>query len=197
MKGEKQFRRVIKFGGSLFDLPFWILDVARWIDDQPVATTLIVVGGGEPIDDVAAEQWRRGMSDAEAHWRCIGVMGDHARSLATLKPDWPLVSDPRELETATASTFVLEADAFMRGADAALGTRALPESWDVSSDSIAARAAELFAADELVLLKSVLPADIGGAGDYVDRYFVETSKKIPRIRCVNFRNPAHPEADWR
>jgi 5-(aminomethyl)-3-furanmethanol phosphate kinase len=190
--------RVVKFGGSMFDLPFWMLDVERWIAGQPVATTLVVVGGGEAIDDVAAEQWRSGMSDADAHWQCIRVMGDYARSLTRLLPEWRLVSDPRELDAAAAgSTFVIEADVFMRGPDAALGGGALPESWDVSSDSIAARAAELFAADELVLLKSTLPDDLDKLGDYVDRYFAEAAKQVPAIRFVYFRNPAFPEVRWR
>jgi aspartokinase-like uncharacterized kinase len=211
MTGVKVPRRVVKIGGSLFACSSWMVDihtlhvdwtwvadVERWLHLQPAATNLVVMGGGEEVDEVAVDQKKDGFSDAEAHWRCIHVMSNHARSLADYVKAWPIVSDPRELDvTGIATTFLLDADGFMQAVDAVLGVRALPESWDVSSDSIAARAAELFAADELVLLKSALPNDIGDLGDYVDPYFPEASHKIPSIRFVNLRDPAFPEVQWR
>jgi 5-(aminomethyl)-3-furanmethanol phosphate kinase len=211
MSGTKAPRRVVKIGGSLFDHPAWmddlgqlaenrtwVDDVERWIRSQPAATTLVVMGGGDAVDEVAAEQRTAGFSDAEAHWRCIRVMALHARRMAERMPAWPLILDPRELDGAVVgSTFVLRADAFMEAVDAVLGLGALPESWDVSSDSIAARAAELFAADELVLLKSALPGDMRKLGNYVDPYFAEAAKHLRAIRFVNLRDSAFPEVRLR
>jgi aspartokinase-like uncharacterized kinase len=175
----------------------WVDYVEQWMRVQPAAVTLVVMGGGDEIDDVAAEQKKSGMSDAEAHWRCIRVMASNARRMAE-RMKWPMASDPRELDGAAAgSTFVLEADAFMEAVDRPLGVGALPESWDVTSDSIAARAAELFATDELVLLKSKLPDDVRNLGDYVDPYFAEASRPIPQIRFVNLRDSPFPEIRWR
>jgi aspartokinase-like uncharacterized kinase len=55
---------------------------------------------------------------------------------------------------------ILDGLAFARGDEARAGC--LPHSWDVTSDSLAARAARLFAADRLVLLKATgLPAGVG------------------------------------
>jgi 5-(aminomethyl)-3-furanmethanol phosphate kinase len=210
MNDSKISRRVVKVGGSLvdpdrahdvgpsFEELSWPRNVRRWISAQPSKTTLIVIGGGQAVDDVQAEQRRSGLSDAEAHWRCIRVMGDRARLLAEWMPAWRLVSDPRDIvEFDAGVTLVIEAVAFMEDVDAALGLGALPESWDVSSDSIAARAAELFAADELVLLKSTLPNAIDQLGDYVDPYFAEAARRLPNIRFVNLRHPAFPEVRWR
>jgi hypothetical protein len=86
---------------------------------------------------------------------------------------------------------------FLRGPDAALGAAALPQTWDVSSDSIAARVAELIAADELVLLKSALPGDAMNLADYVDPYFATASAKLRSIRFVNLAERSFPELRYR
>ncbi len=70
-------------------------------------------------------------------------------------------------------------------------TQDLPQTWDVTSDSIAARLAKELRADELVLLKSQdAPcqdsqrlSDVG----YVDPRFPHVACGIPRIRYVNLR----------
>jgi aspartokinase-like uncharacterized kinase len=194
MSGRRLPRVVVKVGGSLFTDTDWFDLLLQWLHRQTAATGIVVLGGGEAVDAVQAEQSTIGTSDSEAHWRCIRVMGDHARSLAEKMPAWRLISDPREMnDYPDFKGFILEADAFMEAVDAALGPRALPESWDVSSDSIAARAAELFEADELVLLKSTLPRDVHALGDYVDPYFAEASRNLPSIRFVNLRDPAFPQ----
>ena len=72
-----------------------------------------------------------------------------------------------------------------------MGDDALPASWDVTSDSIAARIAALSRASRLTLLKSALPP--GGtiaaatAAGYVDRYFPQACRAIERVDCVNLR----------
>jgi hypothetical protein len=71
----------------------------------------------------------------------------------------------------------------------------LPFSWDVTSDSIAAYVATLCGASELVLLKSTLPSagytqsELTEVG-YVDRYFDDAARKLPRVVCVDFRSAA-------
>ncbi|MDX1962327.1 MAG: hypothetical protein SFX18_04195 [Pirellulales bacterium] len=72
--------------------------------------------------------------------------------------------------------------------------QALPATWDVTSDSIAAWAARELAAEELVLLKSCLPdVDIAtenvypliAESGYVDRYFPVLAKNLPSVRFVD------------
>jgi hypothetical protein len=77
----------------------------------------------------------------------------------------------------------------------------LPATWEVTSDSIAGRAAEHTGARELVLLKSALPADRSSldaavAAGYIDSMFPEVGRHVPRIRYVNLRDPAFPELTW-
>ena len=79
----------------------------------------------------------------------------------------------------------------MREEDPRYAVGPLPESWDVTSDSIAARLAEIIAADELVLLKSAPAApgllhEIAAAG-YVDNFFPQAAEGLMRVRFANLR----------
>jgi aspartokinase-like uncharacterized kinase len=70
----------------------------------------------------------------------------------------------------------------------------LPPSWDVTSDSIAARVAHLLRARELVLLKSApLPPrvdrDEAARLGLVDPAFPEISSRLARVFYVNLREP--------
>jgi hypothetical protein len=71
------------------------------------------------------------------------------------------------------------------------GTK-LPTSASVTSDSIAARLAEVLHADELVLLKSRLPESSSIASEsqagYVDEFFPTIAGMLRRTRCVNLRD---------
>ena len=85
---------------------------------------------------------------------------------------------------------ILDAYAFMSGDD--LDAGALPHSWNVTSDSVAARLAEILDAD-LVLLKSMAPPsnsirDWASAG-YVDPFFptiIERAKL--NVQAVNLKS---------
>jgi aspartokinase-like uncharacterized kinase len=76
----------------------------------------------------------------------------------------------------------------------------LPHPWQATSDSIAARLAEVLAAD-LVLLKSANPPvkrpEVGdratwlaelAAREYVDAWFPQAAASIRRVEMVNLRN---------
>lgn len=76
----------------------------------------------------------------------------------------------------------------------ARGASPLAATWEVSSDSIAARLAVVVAAEELVLLKSALPADVRNLGDFVDAAFDQTSRDVNVIRFVNLRDTGFAEA---
>jgi aspartokinase-like uncharacterized kinase len=79
---------------------------------------------------------------------------------------------------------------FLRAVEPRLPGTRLPESWDVTSDAIAARLAIVLGADELVLLKSVLPAPTAhvkhlAATGYVDRFCRELAEELPTTRAVD------------
>ena len=77
-----------------------------------------------------------------------------------------------------------------------LGKAPLPATWDVSSDSIAARLAALSGAQELVLLKSAFPSSSRPAElvrlGFVDRVFPKALEGVARARIVNLRDDAFP-----
>ncbi len=64
--------------------------------------------------------------------------------------------------------------------------QSLPHSWSVTTDSIAARIADVLQADELVLLKSSEPPDDPDEmRGYVDEYFPIAARNLKKIRFVN------------
>lgn len=97
---------------------------------------------------------------------------------------------------------ILDPWSFLREEEPQLDGLALPESWQVTSDSIAARFAQAIGAAELVLLKSALPdatwtlADAAAAG-YVDACLPRIAHLTPMIRCVNLRAEGFPQSIWR
>ena len=97
-------------------------------------------------------------------------------------------SDVEQLQICDTRRLVLEA-----------GERGeLPESWEVTSDSIAAHLAEKLSADELVLLKSMLPERAAAprelaAAEIVDEFFPRAAERFwaavnGRVRLVNLRD---------
>jgi hypothetical protein len=101
-------------------------------------------------------------------------------------------------ETIAAGRLVLfEPEQFLREVEPKLVSRPLPHTWDVTSDSIAARLAAVLQACELVLLKSTLPQpgteiDRAAAEGYVDRYFPVAARGLA-VRAVNLRDDAFAE----
>lgn len=186
-----QLVRVVKVGGSLFDLPDLGARLANWLESEPAATNVLLAGGGDRADAVRASQQRKGFDDVAAHWRCIEVLNETAEWLASLGPGWRLVSRLDDVLKGE-GTFVFQPKHFLREFEPTLPGPTLPCNWDATSDSIAARLAVALAADELVLLKSCPPpktdnlaalAEVG----YVDRFFPNVGAHLKRIRFVDLR----------
>ena len=191
--------RIVKLGGSLLDLPGLIPRFRGWLNRQAACTTVLVVGGGTLADQIRDRHRQQRLSDSEAHWLCVRAMRSQAAAVLGQLHDaewagpfarWSVKALDRERHPAP-SLSVLDPWQFLRDEEPLLAARPLPESWDVTSDSIAARAAALADADELVLLKSATPpaqdllqlAEIG----YVDRYFPQAARGVAQLRFVNMR----------
>jgi aspartokinase-like uncharacterized kinase len=185
-------QRVVKVGGSLFTfcgLPSALRD---WLAEQPPATNILVAGGGEMADVVRGWDARFRLGETSSHWLCVEVLRVTARLLAELLPECQLITDFDQLrrvgQDSPGSTVVFCPAQFLRAVEAALGLPPLPQTWDVTSDSLAARLAEGLGAYELVLLKSGDPPASGDVGtDYVDRHFATTASQLPAVRFVNLR----------
>jgi aspartokinase-like uncharacterized kinase len=188
--------RVIKLGGSLFDGADLAARLRRWLSAQPPATNVVIAGGGSIVEQVRAFDRRYSLSPAAAHWLAIRAMSLTATLAAELLPEASLVSSLEELRSATSSgLLIFEVDRFLR--EDQNGASPLPCSWELTSDSIAARVATVVGARELVLLKSALPAgppsrEAWARAGFVDGYFARASQGLP-LRCVNLRNPEFPQ----
>ena len=178
--------RVVKLGGSLLDLPDLVGRLRAWLVQQPLGDTILVVGGAARVDAIRRTQKADGLTDSAAHWLAIRAMATQAEMLRSALPEAALLTDifqARDASVRPVHGFGFSSPhRFMRDALTATLATPLPESWDVTSDSIAARVAELCDADELVLLKSTPPpaksfAELAELG-YVDQFFTEGARKL-------------------
>lgn len=180
-------RVVVKVGGSLFDLPDLGPRLAAWLQALSPAQVLLVPGGGALADVVRTLDRRFHLGDAVAHDLALRAMNLNAAFLAALlgrkTGNLPPIRDPH---TGWSDALVcLDAHAFC-------SRDTLSASWETTSDSIAARAALVFDADELVLLKSVtLPEpcdwDVAAAAGQVDPLFPGLARRLRSVRAVNLR----------
>jgi aspartokinase-like uncharacterized kinase len=154
---------VVKVGGSLFDHPQLGTRLLAYLRSLAPSKVLLVPGGGPVADKVRELDRVHGLGEEASHWlavRAMDVMGGVLRAL---------ICDP--------SIRVLDSLDFVRDDDLSPGS--LPHSWDVTSDSIAARAAVVFGAERLVLLKSVDMPKATTWDDAAQRGWVDA--RFPRV----------------
>jgi aspartokinase-like uncharacterized kinase len=144
---------VVKVGGSLFDLPDLGPRLRGWLATRAASDVLLVPGGGAAADVVRDLDRCHALGEEKAHWLALRALTLTAHFLAELLPGASVLADPRE----TAGLAILDAHAFARADEGRPGC--LPHSWDVTSDSVAARAAVVAGAGRLILLKSVTLPD--------------------------------------
>lgn len=187
--------RVVKVGGSLLDWPELPKALAEWIQSQPTSVHLLIAGGGSLAQAIWQASRAFALPDDAAHWLCIDALSVTARLLAEVVSGVQLVSQFDALKerarNAVTGAVVCDCNSFLREHEHHSHGHVLPCDWTVSSDSIAARLAEVLPADELVLLKSAdAPAaaiqDLANIG-YVDELFPAFSKSGFQIRFINLR----------
>lgn len=178
---------VAKVGGSLFDLPDLGERLRRWVGNVD-ASVLLVPGGGAGADVIRQLDDAHRIGEEQAHWLALRVLTVNAHFLAALL-DAPVQFEPGKPATPLA---VLDPHAFCQADEGCPG--ALPHSWHVTSDSIAARVAERSDA-RLALLKSIeLPSAVtwetAGHGGQVDEMFASVVARAGLcVEWVNLRSP--------
>jgi aspartokinase-like uncharacterized kinase len=183
---------VAKVGGSLFDLHDLDIRLSCWLQNRRTPV-LVVAGGGKRADKVRRFQSRHAPNQSTAHWLAVRAMTRNARELVRLLGERSTIVDGWDRARKAWQRClipVLDAWSFLRADEREPGK--LPHSWDVTSDSIAARVAVRGGAGRLVLLKSTdLPGPINwqdaGNRGLVDRHFATTVGSIPSIEWVNLR----------
>jgi 5-(aminomethyl)-3-furanmethanol phosphate kinase len=161
---------VVKLGGSLGKgqtLQHWLAALA-----QGGGRVVVVPGGGAFADVVREQQAHLRFSDRAAHRMAILGMEQYAWALADMSAT--IIPCARETEMR---------DALARGlipvwlpSEMALADHEIPESWDVTSDSLSAWLAHKLGAARLMLVKSVsaprpLDPELLAARGLVDRLF--------------------------
>lgn len=163
---------IIKLGGSLLgtaELPNWLAAIAQSSDGRIV----IVPGGGVFADAVRQAQQIAGFDDSVAHQLAVLAMDQYARVLVAMQPS--LVTASTELEIAERS-WQHRAIVWLPSS-MVLADEQIAESWDVTSDSLAAWLARRMNATHLVLVKAVENGN-DPAQDMVDNAFAEFSAHL-------------------
>ncbi|MCS6850114.1 MAG: hypothetical protein NZ700_02965 [Gemmataceae bacterium] len=184
---------VVKVGGSLFDLPDLGPRLRQRLAGLAPHPVLLVAGGGAAADLVRAWDRCHGLGDEAAHWLALQAMTLNGGLLAALVPGSMIVGSVAEWVAAAqrGRPAILDAVAFARDDEGQPG--ALPASWEVTSDSVAARVAVVAAARELVLLKSIevspqIDWSEAARRGWVDRHFPTVVRGQPLVvRAEKFR----------
>jgi aspartokinase-like uncharacterized kinase len=169
---------VIKLGGSLLARPDLGPRLRDWLAAHAPRKTILVPGGGRLADVVRDLDRTHALGDDCSHRLALHAMAINADVLAALVPGACIIDGPdlAELVWEQGRTPVLDALAFCESDDANPG--ALPHTWAVTSDSVAARLAAVAGAAELVLVKSA-PPPVGDLAAWADAGYVD--EWLPRM----------------
>ncbi len=191
--------RVIKLGGSLLAMPNLKPKFQKWCRENPHPLTLIIVGGGPVVDAVRQVHRANPLSEEFAHWVCIDLLQHTARIAHQVLGNVELFETMDDLQQPFSGSRVNSITPIIAIVQVAIcfareyPNMGLPESWDVTSDSLAAAFSDMYAAEELVVMKSSNApndesnleslADVG----FVDPYFADLAEAIDQVRFVNLQ----------
>ena len=165
---------VVKVGGSLFDWPELRPALRKWLTQFPSEDVLLIAGGGHSAEAVRTYDRIHDLGEETSHWLAIESLAVTTAILVSFVDGM-------------ANVFVLDVVDFCETDDT------LPHSWAVTSDSIAARVAEVRRASRLILLKSVDVPDgttwpeLSGAGVVDDFFPTAVSNLTCPVEIVNLR----------
>ena len=155
---------------------------------------ILVVGGGPAVDLVRDLDAAHQIGEYRSHLLALRALDLTSHLIAALIPGLEVVTKRHEFNDAhvRGKIPVFSPRLFMTEIDSR-SAKPLKESWDVTTDSIAARLAEYLGAERLILLKSV---GINGArsrleaaaNGLVDPAFPEASQLLDRVEIVNLRD---------
>ena len=126
---------VIKIGGGLLGVSGALETVCEGVAAAGRRQPIVVVPGGGPFADAVRKvEAQYGLSAEAAHWMAVLAMDQYAHLLAERIEGAALVEESGAIAgvLARGRVAVLAPYRWLRAADA------LPHSWDVSSDSLAA-----------------------------------------------------------
>lgn len=140
---------VVKLGGSLAkseELPRW-LDV---IATAGAGKVVLVPGGGPWADEVRTAQKRERFDDRVAHRKALRAMEQYGRVLAATRPGFVAADSIAAIHEVLENGQV----PVWMSYEMVVADPSIPESWGVTSDSLAAWLADKLNASALLLVKS-------------------------------------------
>ena len=160
---------IVKLGGSLATAPGlrgWLAAIAAGAGHVALAP-----GGGIFADAVREAQASMGFDDAVAHRLALAAMRQYGLALCALHPALAPAASMRAIAVALKAGRV---PVWLPEA-MALADQAIPQSWDVTSDSLALWFGRRCKARAVILVKQVRPAPLSAAAlaaaGIVDRAF--------------------------
>lgn len=141
-------RRVVKVGGSLLADRPRLRDLLAALAEGQHGPCVIVPGGGPDADAVRAAQEVEGFSDADAHRRALDAMGRTGERFRAIESRLVPCRAPWDPAVNTATALLWD-PVLLRG-----GHPDIPETWDVTSDSLALWLATRMGAPACILVKS-------------------------------------------
>lgn len=170
---------VLKIGGSLAENPDSLIRLCEALNSLVKVYRIVVVpGGGEFADKVRELDQRFGISNRTAHQMAVLAMDQYGLLLLDIAPNSYAVSEieklnnpvERKLKVFLPSQYIFCEDP-------------LENSWDVTSDSIAAHIADMMHAKKLILVTNV------------DGIFSENPKQNPNAKLIE-ELPAEQLLSW-
>ena len=197
-----QTLRIMKLGGSLLNRPEWPASLTRWLEVQPAMRNILLVGGGLAADAVRSFDKAHLLDPLASHRAAVEALGLSLHMAAVVLPQAHTITslDALEGNFLSQSLELFDVRPFMQREEKRVDANRLPHDWSATSDSIAARVAQVYEANRLVLLKSALPVECNdwesaaGSG-LVDSHFPQAVQGIPDACCVNLADPEFSE--WR
>ncbi len=159
----------------------------------------MIAGGGPTVDFIRELDRTHGLGEARAHNLALHALDFTANLLASLLPgNLRVVGSLGAVRSAWSDRAIpiLAPRRFLSEIDRH-GADPLPESWDVTSDAIAARVAVNLGAECLVLLKSaplthgVTCREAARLG-VVDPIFPRVARALSRVEYLNLREESLP-----
>ena len=151
---------VVKVGGSLEGLEDYVSRIHRFLKSSGSATVVLVIGGGQRVEDIRIKSRNEHWPDEKSHWAAVEAMSKTA-SEAGERLGFPVVNEISQLSSTASRHVVFDCCDWLRNSSSGPAST-LPLSWSVTSDSIALALASEIGAEKLILLKSVEPGRLPG-----------------------------------
>ena len=149
---------VVKVGGSLLGWPTLAARLSAYLATRSGDRLVLIVGGGGAADWVRDLDRVHQLGEERSHVLALRALDLTAHALAAICPGLAVFEHPSDFEACwSAGRTPILAPRQLLDEDDRTSPDPLPRSWDITSDSIAARVAFRLGARELVLLKSASP----------------------------------------